>query len=102
MEALQQVDMAKVVRRFRRATNRRMAVLQDEARREGKVTDVTGGDGDGDRDGEGGASATECAEDDILEVHPFTADMSNAQHHPVVHAMIIYLSSVGIHPTKNP
>ena len=32
------IEMENMVRRFRRATNRRMAVLQDDARRAGKNT----------------------------------------------------------------
>mmetsp|Transcript_35266 Transcript_35266/g.77296 ORF Transcript_35266/g.77296 Transcript_35266/m.77296 type:complete len:970 (-) Transcript_35266:1260-4169(-) len=88
-----------MVRRFRTATNRRMAVLQDEARREGKTTAVA-------LEGEGGIS--DAAEEDlaltqkiflddnILENHAFDADMGNAEENTVVKTVVSFLSKVGI------
>ena len=91
-----------MVRRFRTATNRRMAVLQDEARREGRATTVeasmenSGGDGGGElQDGEKKLTFTD---DDILENHAFDADMSLADDHPVVKTVVDFLSGVGIDP----
>lgn len=91
-----------MVRRFRTATNRRMAVLQDEARREGRATTVEasmenpGGDGGGElQDGEKKLTFTD---NDILENHAFDADMSLAGDHPVVKTVVDFLSDVGIDP----
>jgi len=90
-----------MIRRFRTATNRRMAVLQDEARREGRATTVaasmekTDGCGDESQDMETKLTFTD---DDILENHAFDADMSLADDHPVVKTVVGFLSDVGIDP----
>ena len=95
-----------MVRRFRTATNRRMAVLQDKARREGRATTVETVDSSTDK-ADGGASDDELqdtekkltfTDDDILENHAFDADMSLADEHPVVKTVISFLSDVGIDP----
>ncbi|KAI2512656.1 DUF924-containing protein [Fragilaria crotonensis] len=76
--------------RFRKATNRRMAVLQDEARRIGDETQGTTG-----------AAATNTASSsssdyDILETFPFDADMGPACHHVVHKTIVSFLNSRGI------
>jgi len=71
--------------RFRKATNRRLAVLQDAERRKGTMT---------------------CfADDDILETFPFEADMGPAKNHIVVKTIQAFLEDRGIqpnHPTPTP
>jgi len=114
LDSLHSGDLGNMIRRFRRATTRRMAVLQDDARREGRDTKYTNGGGvDVDVDIDDGivrevadnGESTDnfvagCSDDDILEEHPFAADMTSAKHHPVVRTMIDYLSARGIHPIK--
>ena len=115
--------------RFRKATNRRMAVLQDEARRTGKATTTTSTPKD--------TSSSQAAlttqdqpqqheeedeswepipptppsspsrsvafcDEDILETFPFEADMSDAHDHPVVRIIEEFLSKRGIYPTTAP
>jgi len=38
---------------------------------------------------------------DILETHPFDADMTGSEKHPVIQTMIHYLKNIGIHPYRN-
>ena len=64
--------------RFRKATNRRMAVLQDEARRIGDGTHV------------------DASDLDILETHPFDADLDPACSHVVHKTIVSFLNSRGI------
>ena len=108
--SLTSIDMENMIRRFRRATNRRMAVLQDEARRAGTNTHYDDDDqeeGDNvlndDSDGAKRKNATQVAEfsnDDILEFQPFTADMSNANKHSIVKVVTDFLTARGIHKVK--
>ena len=102
--SLNSLDMENMIRRFRRATNRRMAIIQDEARRAGKSTYYDqGGDqaeADEKQDSEN-VGNIEFSDDDILEFHSFTADMSNAHRHSIVKTIISFLSLRGIHPNKN-
>ena len=66
--------------RFRQATNRRMALLQDEARRTGN-----------------GATRNDGASDfEILETFPFEADMDPARDHVVHKTIVSFLHSRGI------
>ena len=92
-------EIEDMIRRFRAATNRRLAILQDEARREGRSSDPNG------------ICATQSvakdvkkviSNDDILECQPFEADMSHAEEHPVVRAVIDFLGKVGIVPCFPP
>ena len=138
LTSLNSVDLENMIRRFRRATNRRMAILQDQARRDGRPTTANHHDTDGqpqvqpfDRnihsedkkedmeDMHKSISSTSHPqhihdniqrdqndfhtfdEKDILETHPFTADMTDASAHPVVKTIISFLSERGIHPTTN-
>lgn len=66
--------------RFRKATNRRVAVLQDEARRIGHQDNVAGSDLD------------------ILETFPFEADMGPACEHVVHKTIVDFLQDRGITP----
>lgn len=95
--ALLHDEMDRMIRRFRKATNRRMASLQDDARREGKlrlkgdVADVN--------------EKKQCCEekgnklfddDQILECFPFQADMSTANDHVVIKTIRMFLKNVKI------
>lgn len=102
MAALER-EVDDMVRRFRTATNRRMAVLQDEARREGKSTTVAleaEKELDANKLAKEGSSQKQkmFTDDDILENHAFDADLSRAENHPVVKTVISFLSMVGIEP----
>lgn len=71
-----------MLKRFRKATNRRMAVLLDEARRHG--------------DGQSGFT-----DDDILEALPFKADMSQAHKTEVHQTIVKFLDSMGMNKGAN-
>eukprot|EP00980_Cylindrotheca_fusiformis_P022144 scaffold9041_cov171-Cylindrotheca_fusiformis.AAC.4 len=77
--------------RFRKATNRRLAVLQDEARRSGKKQQLSG------RTVEENAFADE----EILETFQFEADMTHAVNHPVFKTISRFLADQGINQTEN-
>jgi tRNA(Ile)-lysidine synthetase-like protein len=81
-------QMDAMLRRFRKATNRRMAVLQDEARRTGGKTKAETKD------------ATIFSDEDILETFPFDTDMAPAVTHPVTKTIINFLNERGIYPAK--
>jgi hypothetical protein len=73
-----------MLRRFRKATNRRVALLQDKDRRTGN------------------GEQTEVRSDiDILECFPFDADMGPAQNHCVHKTILDFLGGRGIQPTKS-
>eukprot|EP00545_Synedropsis_sp_CCMP1620_P006697 CAMPEP_0119010016 /NCGR_PEP_ID=MMETSP1176-20130426/4735_1 /TAXON_ID=265551 /ORGANISM="Synedropsis recta cf, Strain CCMP1620" /LENGTH=736 /DNA_ID=CAMNT_0006962609 /DNA_START=304 /DNA_END=2514 /DNA_ORIENTATION=+ len=73
-----------MLRRFRKATNRRVALLQDEARRTGN-----------------GERTKSCSDIDILECFPFDADMDPARDHLVHKTIVEFLDGRGIKPTGN-
>ncbi|KAL7545048.1 hypothetical protein ACHAWF_008414 [Thalassiosira exigua] len=75
-------EMDRMIRRFRKATNRRMATLQDDVRRKGKLGMS---DNKEERD-------HEWSDGKIIECFPFQADMSDAQHHIVIRTMSAFLS----------
>ncbi len=95
--ALNSIDMNNMIRRFRRATNRRMAVLQDDARRSGMNTQYNQDINDKDR----GKNTSEFTDEDILEFQAFSADMTDTKNHSIVKTMIDFLSARGIHRMKN-
>lgn len=76
------VQMDAMTRRFRKATNRRMAVLQDESRRTG-------------------TDKTDFADDDILETVAFQADMEPAVHHVVYSTISSFLKHQRIMPNSS-
>ena len=81
MSALLTQDHSSMLGRFRKATNRRLAVLQDEQRRTA----------DPDK--------TEFSDQDILECFPFHfADSSALYKHPVHRTIRAFLADRGIHP----
>jgi len=103
--------------RFRKASNRRMAVLQDDARRLGKATTVVS---NSNKEGLSLSSSsqniaagddTKCSsnvndenmavfrDDDILEIFPFEADMSDTSNHSVVKTITAFLADQGIVPS---
>jgi len=86
-------EMDRMVRRFRKATNRRMAILQDETRRAGKLGAVSCCDGDVNANVGGGGKVEE---EQILECFPFDADMSTAGDHVVVKTMKVFLCKMNI------
>jgi tRNA(Ile)-lysidine synthetase, N-terminal domain len=111
MALLHSVDLENMIRRFRCATNRRMAILQDEARREGKSTIYKMGEEEQEEqighenldkvypdimETCPGEDSGGNADDDILEFHAFEADMRDASKTPVVKTMIQYLNDRGI------
>ncbi|KAG7337842.1 tRNAIle-lysidine synthetase [Nitzschia inconspicua] len=111
------VQMDAMLSRFRKATNRRMAVLQDEARRTGRAfsqhitnsnrhhnhhhhhavstTNTTNNNDNA------GVTVEQFTDDDILETFPFHADRTTAIHHPVHKTMVQFLTEQGIHPSNS-
>jgi tRNA(Ile)-lysidine synthetase-like protein len=85
-------EMDRMIRRFRKATNRRMAILQDEARRAGKLDLTTGYTNNHDTD----RTKQHVEDEQILECFPFKADMSSAGDHIVVKTMTAFLSKMNI------
>lgn len=90
--------------RFRKATNRRMALLQDEARRTGGESEIKKKMGESTP-----ARSTQSPQDqknvifkddDILETFPFEADMTHAVSHPVHKTVVDFLTNRGIRPGK--
>jgi tRNA(Ile)-lysidine synthetase-like protein len=79
--------------RFRKATNRRMAQLQDEARRSGQKKPTTTEDGS--------SPTNNVSDEDILETFPFDADMTPARNHPVVKIIQTFLVDRGLKPSKD-
>jgi uncharacterized protein (DUF924 family) len=77
-------EMDRMIRRFRKATNRRMNVLQDEARREGKLGSLLTEEGVTNEIQKNESASHEFDDEQILECFPFDADMSNAHEHVVV------------------
>lgn len=76
-------EMDNMIRRFRKATNRRMNVLQDEARREGKLGPLAE-EGVSNGIHNNTSVSHEFDDEQILECFLFDADMSNAHEHVVV------------------
>jgi predicted PP-loop superfamily ATPase len=75
--------------RFRKATNRRLALLQDEARRTGKLNPST---------------AISCGtfnDEAILETFAFEAAMEPAKKHPVHKTIATFLEGQGIHASDS-
>lgn len=93
-------DIENMIRRFRQATNRRMTLLQDEARREGRQTQYDPNEEKTNGIVQANASASDFSDDIILEFHPFETDMSNACNHPVVKTMIDFLAKRGVRSSK--
>jgi len=83
-------EMDRMIRRFRKATNRRMAALQDEARREGKLGLLD------DSKINGNIESKQFDDEKILECFPFKADMSKAHNHMVTKTISVFLSKMGI------
>lgn len=107
MASLYEVDFNNMIRRFRRATTRRMNLLQDEARREGKETVYDAEAGDCDtfynsseqnliEEEKGEVSTGEFGDNDILEFDYFQCNMDDASKAAVVKTMIQYLNDRGI------
>jgi tRNA(Ile)-lysidine synthetase-like protein len=107
MAALEEQNEA-MVGRFRKATNRRLAVLQDELRRTGTAGGNTeGNNNDNDNCNPAGAPGTtaneaqkQFSDDDILETFPFEADMTPALQHPIHKTIVQFLADQGIHPSN--
>ncbi len=90
-------EMDRMIRRFRKATNRRMAILQDEARREGKL-DLTNGVTSKHEDNR---TDQHFEDEQILECYPFKADMSSAGDHIVIRTMAAFLTKMNILRTSD-
>lgn len=93
IEELASLDkqMESMLGRFRKASNRRMAVLQDEARRSGKLCKTSDNI---DR------QPSIYSDEDILETFAFDADMGPACNHPCVRTIQTFLADRGIRPNK--
>ena len=76
-------EMDSMIRRFRKATNRRMNVLQDEARREGKLG-FQPPEGRNSNGTHNISTDNHFDDEQILECFPFDADMSTAHEHIVI------------------
>ena len=80
-----------MIRRFRKATNRRLAVLQDDERRSGSTTS-------------GGApeyiANAAFTDEDILETLSFEADLTQMKDHPVHNTICKFLAERGILPNN--
>jgi len=102
MAALEEQNAA-MVGRFRKATNRRLAVLQDEERRTGKIdTENTAGKNENiSADDDGKDQRKQFSDDDILETFPFHADMAPTLRHPIHKTMVQFLTEQGIHPAND-
>lgn len=111
MSKFNTIDVEHMIRRFRRATNRRMAVLQDDARRAGKDTFYRQNDNEDDdqlmneyqtmngtnsNKSSSSSSSRIFTNDDILEFQPFDSDMSDAKNHPIVKTVKNFLNARGI------
>lgn len=72
--------------RFRKATNRRLAVLQDEARRTGKLNSSSAG----------ATASGEFDDEAILETFAFEADMEPAKNHLVHKVIATFLTDQAI------
>lgn len=100
--ALLHEEMDRMIRRFRKATNRRMAELQDKARREGKLG-IQADDADIDEK----KQACEVIDnkhfddDQILECSQFEADLSTANDHAIVKTIRNFLKNMKILDTKS-
>jgi tRNA(Ile)-lysidine synthetase-like protein len=82
-----------MIRSFRKATNRRLAVLQDEARR-------TGGKNSNTDAIIGPVAPSSFTDNDILECFPFSADLSPAKDHIVHRTIRDFLAAQGISDPK--
>ncbi len=76
------IQLEAMLGRFRKATNRRLAVLQDAERRKGTLTTFS--------------------DDDILETFAFDANMEQARHHVVVKTIQAFLADRQILPSQEP
>ena len=90
-------EMDGMIRRFRKATNRRMAALQDEARREGKLGLLSSaGDANLLNGDDGKMNNQQFSDEMILECFPFKSDMSKAHEHTVIKAIGNFLCKMNI------
>ena len=85
-------EMDRMIRRFRKATNRRMAALQDEARREGKLGLIENNTESMKKQ----QQQQQFDDEQILECFPFKADMSKANENAVVKTMSAFLTKMKI------
>jgi tRNA(Ile)-lysidine synthetase-like protein len=86
-------QMDAMLGRFRKATNRRMALLQDEQRRTG-TTDKTS------TDPLASSESIIYEDEDILETFQFEADFAPAVNHPVHKTIAHFLEERGIFPAR--
>lgn len=103
--ALLHEEMDRMIRRFRKATNRRMAALQDEARREGKLglkeEDEEDCVDEKKQGCETGKGHKQFEDDQILECFPFQADMAKANDHAIIKTIRIFLKNLKILDTMD-
>lgn len=103
MEVLEN-EMQDMMRRFRRATTRRLNGLQDEARRVGHPTDNTDGDikeiKETERDNNDEEKEATFSDEDLLEAFPFDADMSLVSKNTTLQTIQSFLHEQGIQPIQ--
>ena len=90
-------EMDKMLRRFRKATNRRMNILQDEARREWKLGSPIAPEGSSNEN-----QSIDYDDEQILESFPFDADMSQVHEHVVIKTMRKFLQSNNVLQSLDP
>eukprot|EP00978_Attheya_sp_CCMP212_P000088 scaffold168_cov53-Attheya_sp.AAC.5 len=116
MSAALHEEMNHMVCRFRKATNRRMAILQDAARRSKQPTEDLSKNSSEVGDASSKNSLSEnCqshaetevkgekdlfSDEDILEAFAFDADMSSGDKDPVIKSMKAFLGDRGIYSAK--
>jgi tRNA(Ile)-lysidine synthetase-like protein len=86
-------QMEAMLGRFRKATNRRMALLQDEARRTGSTDDKNNSSSPI-------LDSTTYKDENILETFQFEADLTTAVNHPVHKTIVNFLADRGINPSR--
>lgn len=84
-------EMEAMIGRFRKATNRRLALLQDETRRTGTKQQSL----------ETASGRNGFSDEEILETFQFDADMSPAVKHPAHKTIARFLEDRGIHQSKD-
>ena len=94
--ALLHEEMDRMIRRFRKATNRRMAGLQDKARREGKLGIQVEDEGVDEKKQGCEINGHHFDDDQILECAAFEADMSTANNHVIIKTIRNFLNVVNI------
>jgi tRNA(Ile)-lysidine synthetase-like protein len=102
LAAGQHTHMETMLGRFRKATNRRMALLQDEERRtgtsQGETSPLTLDSSSSNHKCDAKTSLPRFRDEDLLETFPFEADLTPVASHPVHKTIVQFLANQGILP----